>query len=190
MVTTEQGCSKRITLTLAAISDVEFLVEIKTNPNLWPYGNDNSPDKGIVRQRVTERIAGGHDPYKQYIIQLNGIGETIPIGELHIYVHKEGCKSWQFGYCILPEYRGQGYATQASKIAAKLAFKDWGAHKVLTKIAAVNTPSIRVMEKLGFIREAVLRDELFWNGGWIDQYQYSLLEDEIHRLEVTSTCNG
>ena len=67
----------------------------------------------------------------------------------------------------------------AAKIALSHAFKDWGAHKVVALVAEINSPSIRVLEKLGMTREAVFREELPWDSGWINQYQYSILEHEI-----------
>jgi len=176
-----------ITLALATANDIEYLVEIKTNNDFWPYGNDNNLDKNVQRQRISERITGGHERFKQFIILLTGGGKTVPVGELHIYKGKEERKCWEFGYCIFREFQGKGYATQASRIALTSAFKEWGAHKIIAQIAEINAPSLRVMEKLGFTREAVFREELPWNGGWINQYQYSLLEHEASSLSRKSS---
>lgn len=165
----------RIVLTPATEKDIDFLVDVKTDISLWPYEDDTPTDKDAVRKNVTDRLDGRW--YRQYIIRLTS-DQSKSIGAIHAhwYVRERG--SWELGYCIFPQYRGLGYATEAAQVILQYAFNDWHAHKVLAMCNAYNTPSFRVLEKLGMTREGIFREELPWQGIWADQYFYSILEDE------------
>lgn len=166
---------ERIILTPATLEDVELIVDTKTSASLWFYEDSISTDKEAVRKDVVERIDS--DWYKQYIIQLDD-SERTPIGELHIHWYVKERGSWEMGYSIFPEYRGQGYSVEAANIALKYAFEDWDAHKVVGMCNEFNIASSKTLERLGMVREGIFREELFWQGQWVDQFFYSLLESD------------
>lgn len=170
---------QRIILYPAALEDVDFIVDKKTDASLWLYEDYISTDRDAVRRTVVERI--NSDWYKQYIIQLNN-PERTPIGELHIHWYVKERGSWEIGYCIFPEFRGQGYCVEASKLALKYAFEDWNAHKVVAMCNEHNIASYQVMEKVGMKREGIFREELPWQGQWVNQYFYSILESEYRKI--------
>ncbi len=41
-----------------------------------------------------------------------------------------------------------------------------------------NTRSAALMEDIGMNREAIFKEELFWQNKWTDQYFFSILEKE------------
>ena len=53
------------------------------------------------------------------------------------------------GYTIDPRFQGRGYATEAVKALVDYAFTTLDADIVRAYAGAENTPSIRVMEKVG-----------------------------------------
>ncbi len=83
------------------------------------------------------------------------------------------------GYGIHAEYRGNGLSGEASKVVIDYSFKSYiqlrriGAHT-----DARNAPSRRVLEKLGFTCEGILRSNVFANGEFVDDSVYGLLRDE------------
>lgn len=82
------------------------------------------------------------------------------------------------GVQILPEYQGNGYATEACELLFDYAFDQFGLHKVSTNAFAFNEPSIGLLESLGFTREGVRREERFANGEYHDVHHYGLLARE------------
>lgn len=166
---------QRIILAAATDEDVNFLVDEKTNTSLWQYEDFVPTDKKDVGKKIIERI--NSDWYKQYLIKLNNKEQTA-IGELHMHWYVKERESWEIGYCIFPEYRGQGYCAEAAKLALKYAFEDWNAHKVVAMCNEYNVASYNVMEKIGMTREGVFRAELPWRGKWVNQFFYCILEDE------------
>lgn len=173
----------RITLSPVTVEDIEFIVDLETNASLWPYEDRIPTDKAAVQKEVAERI--GSDWHKQYLIRLNSPEANI-VGELtiHWYVHERD--SWELGYILFPEYRGQGYCGEAARMALKFAFEEWKAHRVVAMCNAFNTSSAKVLERLGMVREGIFREELNWNGQWADQYFYAILEREYRKVTSAS----
>lgn len=54
------------------------------------------------------------------------------------------------GYAILPSYRQQGYAYEASKAAIDYGFRELAFDKIYCHIRSGNAPSINLAQKLGF----------------------------------------
>ncbi len=162
-------------LSPASEADVDFIVDIKTDTSLWPFEDDTPSDKDAVRKEVIDRLDGRW--YRQYLILLN-TNQRTPIGAFHAHWYVKERESWELGYCIFPEYRGQGFCFEAAQSVLQYAFEEWGAHKVVAMCNEYNIPSYKLLERLGMIREGVFREELPWQDKWVNQYFYCILERE------------
>jgi ribosomal-protein-alanine N-acetyltransferase len=104
-------------------------------------------------------------------------GETVGI------VGFEGTEpsSWgvvELGYFLAPDAWGNGYATTAAALVVEHAFRERRCAKVVATVYETNPASARVLEKVGFEREATLRAEAFIEGERVDVHRYGLLADE------------
>lgn len=75
-------------------------------------------------------------------------------------------------------YFGQGYGSKAMRLAVDYGFKVLKLHRISLGVFAFNPRAIHVYEKLGFKREGVFRDSLFWDGAYHDEHRMSILEHE------------
>ena len=94
----------------------------------------------------------------------------------------------EVGIWIAPEFHGRGYGTEAAKLLVDLLFEEYPINKLYAELNANNVASRRVLEKLGFKREARLRKHI-WdrNGrGFVDKYIYGLLRKEWERTRHES----
>jgi ribosomal-protein-alanine N-acetyltransferase len=82
------------------------------------------------------------------------------------------------GYSIDREQTGQGYATEALRLLTEFAFAQLRLHRLTAGVSPRNHGSIRVLEKLGYLREGLARENLRINGRWEDHYQYAMLQRE------------
>ncbi len=87
------------------------------------------------------------------------------------------------GYWIRKQNCNQGVASAAALLLARFAFERLHFNRIEIKIAAGNTVSQRVAEKIGAVREGVLRNMLFEHGKIIDGVMYSLIPADIQREE-------
>ena len=82
------------------------------------------------------------------------------------------------GYGIDIDHGGRGYATQAVKLATRVAFEDLGLHRVQAAVVPENVASARVLLKVGFREEGLARRYLFLDGQWKDHRMFALTVDD------------
>ncbi len=85
----------------------------------------------------------------------------------HIHAQHKKC---ELGYWLFPEYWGKGYATLSVQAMLTFVKEQLKLHRIAAEIEPENTDSTQLLAKLGFEREAVLKDFEFKNG------QYNCLE--------------
>lgn len=80
------------------------------------------------------------------------------------------------GYWCRTSQQGKGYMTEAVRAIIDYAFTVLGAKKILIKHAAGNHATRAMMDKLGFVEEAVLPNaHQLPNGELVDEYVLSLV---------------
>lgn len=82
------------------------------------------------------------------------------------------------GFTLDPAAQGRGYATEAVGELIRYLFEARGKHKVCADCDTRNEASWRLLERLGFRREAVLRESYADGADWADEYLYGLLDRE------------
>ncbi len=104
---------------------------------------------------------------------IGGIGydvtDTSPVG-----------KTVHMGWFIMPEYQNKGYITEAAKRILRYAFEDDNCVRVTTGCYKDNIPTQKVMEKVGFRKEAE-KPEAMWHDGKMK----TRLEFALNRNEYT-----
>ena len=63
----------------------------------------------------------------------------------------------ELGYELFEKFRGQGYMTEAMKALVAFGFQKMSLHRIEAQIDPHNQGSIRVVQKLGFEKEGILR---------------------------------
>jgi len=88
-------------------------------------------------------------------------------------------RSAEVGYWIASGAEGRGYVTRAVRLLLAFAFGPAGLHRVVLRCAVGNDRSRAVAERLGFVREGVLREAHRVGGRFLDQHLYALLRHEF-----------
>jgi [ribosomal protein S5]-alanine N-acetyltransferase len=81
----------------------------------------------------------------------------------------------EIGYMLLPEYQGKGIITEAIEATLEYGFQIMKLHSIEAIIAPENFASERVLQKSGFIKEAHLRENEYYDGRFLDTVIYSIL---------------
>jgi RimJ/RimL family protein N-acetyltransferase len=85
----------------------------------------------------------------------------------------------EFGYWLGRAYWGRGIASEAARLLAAHAFAECALRRLEAQVFAPNTASARVLEKVGFTREAVYRSRLRERDGTIvDGLLYARLQSD------------
>jgi RimJ/RimL family protein N-acetyltransferase len=148
----------------AACQDAEIQHRIPLIPR--PYEREHA------RAFVADEI--GQGPY-QFAIEEHGR----LAGSIAVRVDEESA-SGDVGYWCAPEARGRGVVTRALRRLCRFAFDELHLQRIELVADPDNSASLRVAEKAGFRREAVLRSHMLHpDGRRRDTVLLSLLPGEL-----------
>ncbi len=84
------------------------------------------------------------------------------------------------GWWMIAGKRNEGLAERAGRLLCRWALTDdTGIARIQATVEPRNLASQRLLEKLGFVREGLLRSYSAWRGGRQDVFLYSLLTDDL-----------
>ena len=85
------------------------------------------------------------------------------------------------GYTVDQDHCGQGAATEITSAVIRFAFDELHLHRLEAVHMPANVASARVLAKLGFEMEGILRDMLFIEGRWEDHFILSLINPDSRK---------
>ncbi|MBE7385748.1 MAG: GNAT family N-acetyltransferase [Leptolyngbya sp. SIO1E4] len=112
------------------------------------------------------------------------ISRTEPVGRFVYFDVNSRNRSAEFGYIVCPDYRGQGLGTAMLTLALDHLFATTDLNKLYCQTAAFNTASVKLLEKLGFHRDGILREHHELDGRLWDDFVYSMLRHELTRANA------
>ena len=88
----------------------------------------------------------------------------------------------ELGFSLRPELQGQGYASEGVRAVLAHAFDTMRLRRVEADVDPRNAPSRRVLERVGFREEGLLRARWQVAGETCDSAFYGLLAEEFRRV--------
>jgi ribosomal-protein-alanine N-acetyltransferase len=182
-VTTLYG--RRLQLRPILVSDFEAWREVRTRNHDWltqwePQRQANQPDPTNDRDAFAVRCSA-----RQRERQLGtgyGFGifaNDVLCGEINLSTVQRGpFQSAYVGYWADEKWAGQGFVPESLVVLARFAFDELGLHRIQIAIIPRNTPSRRVVEKLGIRVEGLAERYLEINGVWEDHLRYAITAEE------------
>lgn len=85
----------------------------------------------------------------------------------------------EVGYMLLPEFNGKGIISEAVKEVVKYGFNEMKLHSIEANIDPENFGSANVLQKCGFVKEAHLKENEFYEGRFLDTVIYSILDKSV-----------
>lgn len=104
------------------------------------------------------------------------------VGDLGIHFFDKVSKQVEIGCTLNKVFQHKGYATESVKIVIDYLFKKLNKHRVITSIDPDNVDSIRLVERIGFRKEAHFIESLYIDGRWVDDLIYALIEKDWEKL--------
>ena len=87
-------------------------------------------------------------------------------------------RALNIGIMLLPEFRGQGYGTEAQRQLSRYLFDTTLVERLEAGTDVENIGEQRALERAGFQREGILRHAQYRAGSWHDVVLYSRLRDD------------
>lgn len=111
-----------------------------------------------------------------WAIELTATREVI--GLCSLFNVDMASKRAEIGFGLQRPFWGQGYMSEAARAVVDCAFDVFGLRRLEADIDPRNVASIRLVERLGFIREGLLRERWLIDGRIADSAIYGLLQTD------------
>ena len=166
--------SNRIKLSLFDESDLSLFIDMSTCPQLM---------KHICKPyTVEEARAAFYEKSKPWDFKceqwscfgITDISTGEKLGNIGLKMVNSAQKKAEIGFMLKVTAQGNGIASEALKLLINYAFSDVRINKLVAYCSTGNIASYRLLEKLGFSREAYLKDNTTINNIPVDDYVYGL----------------
>ena len=169
----------RLTIRPATADDAEALFAYRRQPQVHEWLSSAPADLDAFRGELEERLP------RTLVLERDGavVGDAMirlqDAWSQHEVAAAAAGTQAELGWVLDPEHAGQGLATEAVVALIDTCFGPLGLRRVVADCFADNTPSWRLMERVGMRRENhTIRDSLHRTRGWLDGYSYALLAEE------------
>ncbi|MBS4172192.1 GNAT family protein [Bacillus sp. FJAT-49736] len=86
-------------------------------------------------------------------------------------------QSCWIGYYLDKKHNGKGYMTESVKLAVQFGFNELKLHRIEAGVMPHNKGSIKVLEKAGFHREGIAKENVKINGKWEDHLTLAIVNN-------------
>ncbi len=164
--------TERLILRRYTIDDLQDLFEYLSDEKVVKY----EPYKPMNIEEVKGNLDWRISTDEMIAVELKKTHKMIG----NVYLGKRDFNTLEIGYVFNKNYWRNGYAKESCKALIDNAFSE-GIHRIFAECDPKNPNSWKLLEKLGFQKEAYFRQNVyFWikeNGTpiWKDTYVYSIL---------------
>ena len=174
-----QFSTPRLLVREFGLSDHAALYAVESDAAVTRYLPYEPRSFDAVRKLIVERLQEqGSIERAVYDLAIEQHGTGALLGRCGLKIDAGMQRSAMIWYVLAPQYWGRGFATEAVRALVSVAFREMALHRLWADIDPRNVGSLRVVEKLGFLREGHLRENYFLKGEWCDTYLYGLLARE------------
>lgn len=170
--------TERIVLRPVRESDADFIFGMRSNPEVMKY----------VDKPLMKTVAEALDFVERvnFALEQNlGITWAVALRENEQMIGTLGF--WRIdnfnhraevGYTLHPDFQGKGLMQEAFRKMLDYGFETLHFHSVEGNVNPANAQSIGLLERNGFVREALFRENYYFDGLFLDSAIYSLLRSE------------
>ncbi|MFH1936131.1 MAG: GNAT family protein [Bacteroidota bacterium] len=158
--------------------DVDLLLKWENDTSVWKVSNTVTPYSRFELEEYVlnaKRDIFSARQLRLMIDRIDGVDPPVTIGTIDLYDFDPVHLRAGVGIMIAEEFREQGHAKEALKMLIRYAVESLLLHQLFCHISSDNHISIKVFEKLGFIRCGEKKEWLNSGEGWLDEYIYQLI---------------
>lgn len=161
------------------IGDLDALFSLFADPDVARF-TDTGPFETLEEAEEVMAWIGDIYDRKQGIrwaIAFEGVPDNL-IGTGGFNIWNRDNSSAEIGYDLAQQHWGRGLMAEALRPMLGFGFRQMGLNRIEADVTVGNDASARVLEKLGFREEGLLRQRGFWKGEYHDLRFFGLLRDE------------
>ncbi len=172
--------TERLLLRALSDADVEALHSYRGDPETCTYLPFEPQSVGAIRERLAGVMGSASltTEHAGIVLGVERRSDGRLIGDLVLFHYEAAHGSAEVGWVFHRDMAGKGYATEALVALFDAAFTQLGLRRLHARIDELNTASLRLAERLGMRREAVLVENEWFKGRWSTEVDYGLLDRE------------
>lgn len=173
-------CSDTIRLRPVEPEDVDFLMTIENDPEVWKVSQTLAPYSRFQIEQFVMDAPSEIDVNKQLrlIIEWNGNDDAWSrVGAVDLFDYDAMHQRTGLGIMVSEPHRHQGIAYTALQLVIRYAFEILLLHQLHCSVDPDNLPSIRLFEKAGFIRCGIRKEWRRTGTGWRDEWLFQRLNN-------------
>lgn len=169
--------TERLLLREIKDQDAQALYNCFSNDQVTRYYGQDSLTSIDQALQLVDLFAKNHAEQRglRWGIELNGTPGLI--GTIGFNVWSPRHKRAEIGYELHPEFWGQGYASEAASAIIAYGFHELDLSRIGAVVFIENRSSQKLLTKLGFEAEGILRRYIYQDGVPHDTQVYSLLRE-------------
>lgn len=168
---------ERATLRPIGSADTANIVRWRNSEGVLKYFVDRTPITPESHERwLRERVETGR--VAQFIIVDKASGEDVGTAFLRDIDRDNGTA--EFGFFIGEDgARGNGLGSESCRLLCEYAFNTLGLRRIISRVLAFNARSAAVFERVGFKKEAEMREHVACEGGYCNLVFYGLMKEDL-----------
>lgn len=167
----------RLQLRLVQLADWPLVHALNSLPETNVFNPSGIPESTAqTQQLVAQWVAAHQQPIPSgYTFLIEKLATADFVGLIALNRGKPRYNSAEVWYKIHRNYWKNGFATEALNRLLHFGFTDLHLHRIEAGCAVGNTGSIRVLEKVGMLKEGRRRQLLPLATGWSDNFEFAAL---------------
>lgn len=146
--------TNRLLLREASTDDSEFILKLINEPAWHKFISNHSVDTiEKASEYIEQKMIAMYQKFGFGLWVVEKIDDAIPIGICGL-LKRDSLHNIDLGFAFLADYWGQGFALEASISCLKYAKSEIKAKKIVAITDPLNTRSVKLLEKAGFIYES------------------------------------
>jgi RimJ/RimL family protein N-acetyltransferase len=172
--------TERLVLRPLTAADVDDILPYHSDPESIRYIPWEKRDREFVVDWLTRAVTylGIQEGQPGLLLAMEEKTSGKVIGQLNSTMIDAPNRTADIGYISNPTHRGQGFVNEALRALVSHLFSEEDVHRIVADIDIRNLDSIKVIEKLGFRREATFIENDLCKGEWCSMHLYALLKRE------------
>ncbi len=172
--------TERLVLRAFEPEDADVVFEMQSDEDLLRYVEWGARTREEVAESLAKKIEANaiHDEGDVLSLAVTLADTGALVGDVVLQYPSSEHRRGEIGYIVHPHHAGRGYTTEAARELLRIAFDDLAMHRVIGQVESRNTPSRRVLEKLGMREEANFVENVYVKGEWQDEVTYAILDRE------------
>jgi RimJ/RimL family protein N-acetyltransferase len=147
----------RVSLRELGENDDAFMLELLNDADFL----SNIGDRGVrsladARRYIAEGPVASYRQHGFGLWAVEATDDGVCLGICGL-IRRAGLDDVDIGYAFLPQWRGQGYALEASELVMKVARECFALRRVVAITSLENPSSARLLEKIGLRFERLIR---------------------------------